>query len=375
MRFYLVFLYILSLTLVILPGVPALAQDDLTATLSVDLYDGPGTTYTQVARLNADQPFTVQARTRLGNWVRVEHATDDTISGWVMTGRLPLANSDVRLSELPAINMPDANMEQAQGNGVPAVLYNTPVLPMSLDVERLREIYEQGQANGNDPYAVAKVGDCNTASGYFLSPLGVGEYDVGPYDHLSDVVDAYRDSFARRSIASRDGFSAASIFDPLWATSEQCNPNEPPLLCEYRNNPASVAFIMFGQNDVFVLNREQYREHLTETVERSLELGVIPVLSTFTNTPQFESKWGQVLAMNAITIEVAEEYNVPLINFWLAAHSLPGRGIGSDFAHLTIGGEGLTFDGREAQYGLTLYNLAVLTMLDTIYHDVIEGAE
>ncbi|MEL6272690.1 MAG: hypothetical protein AAFR22_22985, partial [Chloroflexota bacterium] len=216
------------------------------------------------------------------------------------------------------------------------------------------------------------VGDCNTASGYFLQPISVGQFDIGPYDYLSDTVDAYGESFQRRSIASRDGFNVSSIFDPLWAMGADCNPNEPPLLCEYRHNPATVAFLMFGQNDILVLTRDQYREFLTEAVERSIERGVIPVLSTFTNRPENTEKWGQIMAMNTITIEVADEYDVPLINFWLAAHSLPSYGIGNDYAHLTQGGVGVTFTGREAEYGITLYNLVVLNMLDTIYHDIIE---
>ncbi|MEM6283678.1 MAG: hypothetical protein AAF787_15920, partial [Chloroflexota bacterium] len=176
-------------------------------------------------------------------------------------------------------------------------------------------------------------------------------------------------------IASRDGFNVSSIFDPLWTAGADCNPNEPPLLCEYRHNPASVAFLMFGQNDILVLTRDQYRDFLIEAVERSIERGVIPVLSTFTNRPENTDRWGQIMAMNVITIEVSAEYNIPLINFWLAAHSLPSYGIGNDYAHLTQGGTGVTFTGREAEYGITLYNLVVLNMLDTIYHDIIEPEE
>lgn len=355
-----------SLMLIGLLGVSVAAAQ--TTTQSVTLYAGPGTTYEEVGTLGAEQPFTVRARSRMGNWVRIESSDS---AGWTMTGDLPLAYSDFKLSNIPAINMPDADMAHADVQLAPTILYETPVLPHRIDADFLRDVYERGQANGNDPHAVVKIGDCNTASGLFLTPFSTGTYDLGPYDYLRDVTHAYADSFGRRSLASRDGFNASSIFDPLWAMSDDCNPNEPPLLCEFRNNPASVAFIMFGQNDIFTLSRDQYRDYLSDIVAHSLDLGVIPVLSTFTNRPEFEDKWGQIMALNVITIEVANEYNVPLINFWLAAQPLPGYGIGGDFAHLTAGGEGITFDGRETQYGLTLYNLAVLNMLDVIYHDVI----
>jgi len=364
--------WILCLLLMALWTPPAPAQAELRAPQGVVLYAGPGKTYVQVATLNADQPFNAKARNRLGNWIEVEHNEEDAISGWVMTGELAPSLAETDLTQLPLTDLPAANMDFANTAQAPTILYETPVLPEQLDQDRLRAIYERGQARGNAHDSIVKIGDCNTASGLFLSPLVEQETELGPYNHLEDTVGVFRASFNRRSIASRDGFNASSIFDPMWAVDETCNPNEPPLLCEYRNNPSSVAFIMFGQNDVFALNREQYEAYLRDVIERSLDYGVIPVLSTFTNRPEFDEKWHQVVAMNIITIELADEYNIPLINFWLAARDLPGYGIGDDFAHLTAGGETIAFSGREADYGLTLYNLSVLTMLDMIYHQVIE---
>jgi hypothetical protein len=42
--------------------------------------------------------------------------------------------------------------------------------------------------------------------------------------------------------------------------------------------------------------------------------------------------------MNAVIVELAREYDVPLINFWKAARDLPQQGIQSDNAHLTTVG-------------------------------------
>jgi len=363
-----VFVLLMALTF----GVVNAQTDRLTTAQTVTLYAGPGTTYAAVGDLRSDQPFAVQARNRLGNWVRVIPAGDTGAAGWVQTGHLETPPGALLLSRVPVGDMPDADLKRVDTTNTPRILYSTPVLPPSLNRDVLREVYERGQAQGNDPHSIAKVGDCNTASGLFLTPVSAGAFEVGPYDYLTDTINAYHDTFSRRSVASRDGFNVSSVFDPLWAISEACQPNEPPLLCEYRDNRPSVAFMMFGQNDILVLNREQYETFLRDAVVRSLEQGVIPVLSTFTNRPENAEHWGQITAMNVITIEVAQEYDVPLMNFWLAAHSLPAYGIGNDFAHLTIGGEGLSFAGREAQYGLTLYNLAVLNMLDTIYHEIIQ---
>jgi len=287
---------------------PALATDgDLIASQTLDLYAGPSTTYETISQLRIEAPFIVQARTQLGDWVRIRHSDDREVYGWAKTGNLPLAELNYDLSQTPIVNMADADLERVNTAVTPQLMYETPVLPPQINVERLRGIYEHGQDLGNDPHAIVKVGDCNTASGMFLAPIGVGEFQLGPYTHLSDTVSFYGDSFGRRSVASRDGFNVSSIFDPLWSLSDECNPNEPRLLCEYRNNPSSVAFMMFGQNDILVLSTEQYETFLRDAVERSIDQGVIPVLSTFTNRPENEAHWGQITAMNVITIEVAAD--------------------------------------------------------------------
>ena len=314
---------LLYLLILILSSVPVAAQSSLTAPQNVPLYAGPGTTYIRGGTLNIDQPYTVSARNRLGNWVRIQHAEDADFAGWAQTGQLAPGIEQITLSQITLTDQPAADIERADTTEAPAVLYQTPVLPAQIDRDRLRAIYQRGQERGNDPNAVVKIGDCNTASGLFLTPISTGAVELGAYDYLQDTVNAFGASFGRDSIASRDGFNVSSIFDPLWAVDESCNPNEPPLLCEYRNNPGSVAFIMFGQNDIFTLNRDQYEANLRDVIERSIDYGVIPVLSTFTNRPEFEDKWHQVLALNVITIELAQEYNIPLINFWLAARGPP----------------------------------------------------
>ncbi len=371
MRTFILIVFALLATL--LPAT-ASAQDARLVTPEVlPLYAGPSYTYERAGLMNINQPYTVAARNRLGNWVKITHRDEPETSGWTLTGNLILDSEMIDLEAVPVTDLPDAVVEQAQYDGVPDLLYSTPIIPTGINVEMLREIYYDGQKQGNDAYGVVKIGDCNTASGQFLSPISAERFDPGPYAYLTETVDEYAASFERTSMAARNGFNVSSIFDPFWATSDQCDPDESPLACEYRHNPSSIAFIMFGQNDVLVLNREQYRDYLRQTVDETLERGIIPVLSTFTNNPENADHWDQILALNVITIEVAAEYDIPVINFWLAARPLPDYGIAEDYAHLTVSGGTISFaGGREAEYGLTLYNLAVLKMLDTISNDVIQ---
>lgn len=357
-------------------GVPVVvgAQDARMVTPEIlSLYEGPGFTYAQATLMNRHQPYTVEARSRLGNWVEIVHRDDPAQRGWTLTGYLGLDSAMIDLEAVPVTDLPDAVVARAEFDGVPALLYATPIIPAEINVERLQAVYFDGQKQGNDAYGVVKVGDCNTASGQFLSPISAERFDPGPYAYLTATVDEYAASFERTSMAARNGFNVSSIFDPFWATSDQCAPDESPLACEYRHNPSSVAFIMFGQNDVLVLNREQYRDYLRRVVDETLARGIIPVLATFTNNPQNAANWEQILALNVITIEVAAEYDIPVINFWLAARALPDYGIAEDYAHLTVSGGTISFaGGREAQFGLTLYNLAVLKMLDILSNDVIQ---
>jgi len=353
---------------------PKAQQARLVTPQPVTLFEGPGTSYQRhPLQLGLDQPYSIQERNMLGNWVLIDAPESPWGGGWAQTGELFLTGDRIQIQDVPLTDMPTTNPAVLPIPDIPEILFTTPVLPESINTEKLGDIYRDGQSQGNDRFSVVKVGDCNTASDQFLKPIAVSEFDTGPYTHIADTVANYSASFGRQSIAARNGFNVSSIFDPFWATSDLCDPDESPLACEYRHNPATVAFIMFGQNDVLVLSREEYRDYLSQTIEETIDRGIMPVLSTFTNDPKNEANWEQIIAMNVITIEVAAEYDIPLINFWLAARDLPSYGIGDDYAHLTAGGSSVAFtEGREAQYGLTLYNLAVLNMLDRLYHDVVQ---
>jgi len=66
--------------------------------------------------------------------------------------------------------------------------------------------------------------------------------------------------------------------------------------------------------------------------------------------------------------ELAEEYEVPLINYWLAAQDLPENGLDEDDVHLTHSGfRNMTYNtGHEAYYGMSLLNLLAARVLDDL---------
>jgi hypothetical protein len=349
------------------------AQDTPSGTVNErrTLRAGPSDTYPLTEHeLVGDTTVNLLERNALGNWVRV--SAGEAV-GWIPTGDLTLEG--VSVAELSVTTVADASLELLPNpTAEERLLYTTPIIPdLSGGVrENIRTTYAWGQAQGNGQAVVTKVGDSNMTNQFILPPVSYG-YQLSPYTDLQPTVDAFGDSFGRESIATQRGLNTASVFDPFWASPNTCEADESPLSCEYRETQPTIAVIMFGQNDMRVMSREEYQERLTRIVQETLEAGIIPILCTFASTPDDEDYYHQSLHFNAIAIRIAAEYDVPLLNFWLATRSLSTYGVGEDDVHFTSTGSSVQFDrGQESDYGLSLYNLAVLRTLEQV-RQVIAG--
>ncbi|GAB4517483.1 MAG: hypothetical protein OHK0046_24110 [Anaerolineae bacterium] len=328
------------------------------------LRTGPGDTYPHIAELGAEVPVTIVERNDLGTWMRIVRAdAPDTgnVDGWVMTGFLTFDES-LRLSDIPVSDLPQADVS---GIGDPDIvrLYQTPIVPTISDA--MREVYARGQANGMHSNVVTKVGDSNSAARPYLPPSFEVAYQLGIYTYLYPAVEHFGDSFRTGSIAAKVGLNGFSVFDPAWTNSDECSANQYPLMCEYRVTRPTVALILFGPNDVRVLNTEQFQQQMSRIVEETLELGVIPVLSTFSTNPE-SANYFQAIRFNLILLDVAAQYNVPIINMWAAARTLPRYGLVQDGAHLSATGRSVSLRGQESRYGISLQNLVVLATLERI---------
>lgn len=331
--------------------------------------EGAGATFLQTGLLPAFIEVRIIERNRIGNWLYIEsdieNEAGDLVAGWTTTGGLDLPD-DLQFSDVP-VNTDIADADNTEATYISedlARLYTVPILPEVN--QRMIGVYQVGQTLGNQANVMVKVGDSNSVSGLYLSPITEGDYDLGAYDFLQETVDFFADSFDNRSVAAQVGLNAFSVFDPIWAFNT-CEANESPLVCEYRLSRPSVAVIMFGQNDTRVLNSEDFEAQTRQIVETSLEFGVIPLLVTFTNNPELDDYiWNQGVRFNLITADIADEYQVPLLNFWIPAQELPNYGIGTDNVHLTSSGTTVAFNGYESRFGTTLHNLLVLEALDII---------
>ena len=252
-----------------------------------------------------------------------------------------------------------------RSNGDTSAWEELPVLPEVTDNVRL--IYLRGLELGNNPAAFSKVGDCGSSPSWFLGVFDDGPdfYRLGDYAYLEEVIERFRGSYNRTSVAARSGFNASSVFSPLWSDPEVCEPGEGPLACEYRIHRPSFAFIMLGTNDRW--HQEVFEDRLGEIVEYTLEQGIVPILATKPDNLEGDG------SLNAAVARVALAYDVPLWNEWKALRPLPNHGLQEDGAHLTW--EPNWFDHPVVmRAGWPNRNLTALQALDVVWRAV-TGAE
>ena len=228
-----------------------------------------------------------------------------------------------------------------------------------------RQIYQKGLALGNNPNAFSKVGDCNSLSVRFLTYFdkepAADYYNLESYTNLLPVIDVFRGSFKRESLAVGDGFNTSAILSPFRADPQSCETTESPLECEYRVHKPGFAFIIIGTDDYLKLDK--FEANVRKIVEISIERGVVPILATKADT-------ANQLDYNPILARVAEEYGVPLWNLWLAHEPLPYHGL-ADNMHPN--GEFAAFDfsaANLAAWGWPVRNLTALQMLDAVWQGV-----
>lgn len=255
-------------------------------------------------------------------------------------------------------------------------LRDYPIEPMVS--ERAREIFRDGRQRDRNPHMFSKVGDCMTASPHFLIPFGTDTYDLGDYADLQETIDWFRtvtvrevdgravDAFANPSIAATDGFTSASPLDSTWADPTWCQSGESSLVCEYRVSNPSLALIMFGTSDVYSIKIDKYERYLRAIVEETINEGIVPILSTFPPRPDYPA---ESETYNRIVVQIAADYDIPLVNLWLALQDTPGYGVNPEHPNqLTLPEDGCAacFTDGHLDAGITVHNRVMLMALDAI---------
>jgi hypothetical protein len=241
-------------------------------------------------------------------------------------------------------------------NGLPVdsfVVMNSAVL------DHVREIYAKGQTLGRNPQAFSKAGDSTIESPYFLGRFDSSPYNLGDYRYLQTVIDHFKGSYGRKSMAVRIGQHSWTLLNPAWADKQQCNADETPLACELRQNNPSILILRLGANDSGVA--KLFEKNMRAVVEYAIEQGVIPVLSTKPDQRQGTEQ------VNDILRKIATDYKIPLWDFARVSETVPGRGLGPDGVHLTGFYQHDYTLPQALQRGHSVQNLTALIVLDKIW--------
>jgi hypothetical protein len=126
---------------------------------------------------------------------------------------------------------------------------------------------------------------------------------------------------------------------------------------------------MFGTNDLLVLTPSQFDHSLRRVVYETMQAGVIPLLSTF---PRYLPFAEYSMLYNQIVVRIALDFNIPLVNLWLALDPLPDHGIDDDGIHLNgpLTSAGDFVSSENLQTGFPLRNLVTLQALDAVWRAV-----
>lgn len=300
----------------------------------------------------------------------------------LLLAAIPLMAQDDS-SDIPDLTPPEfGSFDPA--NVADIEINNYAIIPDLTDHARV--IYERGQEAGRNAQVFSKVGDCMTASEEFLTPFGGDSYDLGDYSDLQEVVDHFsevparpegfeQNSFDNPGLATESGYNTASALDSIWSDPNWCSPEESPLACEYRVSNSAFALIMFGTNDVFFIDEVSFDFYLRQIVLETINSDIVPVLYTFPTRPEFPEK---SILYNQIIISIADDYDVPLVNFWLSIQDLPNAGVDEvETIHLTVPADGNTgiFDEAHLEAGYTYRNLVTIQTLDALWRGLSDETE
>ena len=277
---------------------------------------------------------------------------------------------------------PETPLNDSSDNSVEPATSNTPkptstklpeswqLYPAIPDVSpRAIEIYQRGIAMGNDPHRFSKIGDCHNISTYFLAALEDPDlHSLGEeYTYLQEAIDWFFGSYSRESLAVAGGLNVAAVLSPFHADVEKCKPNENSLACEVRIYNPSIAIVSLEEN-WGSRTAETYEEHLRTIIDYLISEGVLPILATKADNVEGD------YSINKTVVKVAEEYELPVWNFWLAVQPLPNHGLEIDGFHLTLAGP--YFDSEwHMESGWTVRNLTALQTLDAVWRSVTQPAD
>ena len=236
-------------------------------------------------------------------------------------------------------------------SGINGVSLDQVIVVNTATMAHMRQIFAEGQAQGRNPRAFAKIGDSTMAYPPLLATFDERTYRLGKFTYLQSAINYYAGYFWRESAAVKKGMHSWTEWDPTWVNGDQCEPNEGPLPCEFRLTNPSVAIIRLGANDY--LDPNMYNQTMRNMVDYCLARGVIPILGTKPDRQE-----GPQNTINKVVAQIATDYQIPLWDYDAVAATVPSRGLDTDGIHMVAGkthdyGATKTFQSGDAIEDLT----------------------
>jgi len=199
---------------------------------------------------------------------------------------------------------------------------------------RAREIYAQGVKLDVNPNAFSKIGDCQNIKESFMGLYDLDRYYLRPEQKdWQDTIEHFHGFFNRDGKAIEQGLNVAAALSTLQADPDECLPAENPVACELRITNPSFAFVSFERWWPDVTPPEQYEKYLRQVLDLIIEHGTLPILVTKADNVEGNHE------INLIIATLANEYDLPLYNWWKAAQPLPHRGLDperNDGFHISV---------------------------------------
>ena len=223
----------------------------------------------------------------------------------------------------------------------------------------LIQVYQRGLEQGKQATRFSVLGDCQSLPDVFMGMFDTREMSFSDAEAgLYETIDYYQGSFSHQSLTVIDGLSPPTALSAMWSDPSVCGSTESPLECELRVNQPSLLWINLGSNWKMDASLTSYEKYMRQIIESTLAEGVIPILSTKADNVEGGHR------INALTAQLASEYQIPLWNFWRTADKLENHGLddGRDNIYLTTEAWGVR-------------SFTALRVLDALHRFLMDGVE
>ncbi len=224
--------------------------------------------------------------------------------------------------------------------------------------------------------AFMKVGDSATESRVFMHCFARDDDLVlGEHEDLRATIEAIRahrvpggNAFSRRSRAAAVG----------WRTPQLLRGAPSPVVEEIRELSPRFAVVLIGGNEADPRRIRRYERDMGQLVDRLLERGVMPILTTIPPRGDDPEEDAEVPPFNDVLRRLAAERALPCVDLHALMVPLPERGLASDGVHPNAPvrdgrAHGCDFGPDGLSYGMNQRNLVTLQRITELRRALTEA--